>query len=418
MMVSCVLVDDSTNLDWLPYQEKNPLLLPGKSYFAKLVVEHFHSLVKHQGRHFTEGAVRSASFWITGLKRLVSSVIHRCVVCRKLRGLREIQKMADLPADRIQPAPPFTNVGVDAFGPWSIIHRRTRGGSANSKRWAILFTCLTTRAIHIEVVEEMSSNVFINAMRRFIAIRGRVNIFRSDRGTNFVGATNALHIEAINVEDDTMKNFLRGSRTVWLFNPPHSSHMGGAWERLIGVTRRILDSILAESKLKYLTHDVLVTFMAEVTSIVNHRPIVPVCTDSDNPFVLSPAVLLTQKTNSSVGTDYIGNIDAKDLLRTEWKRVICLSNMFWFRWRKEYINGLQSRRKWRTDAPNIKEGDVVLLRDKTLYRNEWPLGLVVRAFESDDGKVRKTEVRVIKDDKPSIYVRPITELVLLVSSEE
>jgi hypothetical protein len=191
--------------------------------------------------------------------------------------------------------------------------------------------------------------------------------------------------------------------------------MGGAWERLIGVTRRILDSMLLESKLKHLTHDVLVTFMAEVTSIVNHRPIVPVSTDSDNPFVLSPAVLLTQKMSSSANTDYIGDLDTKDLLRAEWKRVMCLSNTFWSRWRKEYLNSLQSRRKWRTDIPNIKEGDVVLLRDKTVHRNEWPLGLIVRAFESDDGKVRKTEVRVTKDGKPTVYVRPITELVLLVS---
>lgn len=160
---------------------------------SKLIVRWFHNRVKHKGRHFTEGAVRTAGYWITGGKRLVSSVMHSCVQCGKLRGRVEQQKMADLPADRLAPAPPFTNVGVDAFGPWSILTRRTRGGSVNSKRWAILFTCLSTRAIHIEVVEEMSSSAFINALRRFVAIRGKVKIFRSDRGTNIVGALESSH---------------------------------------------------------------------------------------------------------------------------------------------------------------------------------------------------------------------------------
>lgn len=133
--------------------------------------------------------------------------------------------MADLPTDRVEPSPPFTNVGVDAFGPWTIVSRRTRGGYANSKRWAIMFTCLVTRAVHIELVEEMSSSAFINAVIRFTSVRGKVKIFRSDRGTNFVGAVDDLKIDAINVEDGPFKNHLYNSGTVWKFNSPHSSHM-------------------------------------------------------------------------------------------------------------------------------------------------------------------------------------------------
>ena len=307
--------------------------------------------------------------------------------------------MADLPKNRVEPSPPFS-VGVDAFGPWTAVHRKTRGGVANAKRWAILFTCLSTRAIHIEVVEELSSSAFINAVRRFVAIRGKVS--------TIVGATEALQVDAINVEDDTVRNYLTNSRAVWIFNPPHASHMGGAWERLIGVTKRILDSILLESKLRYLTHDVLVTFMAEFCSIVNHRPIVPVSTDVDNPFVLSPGILLTQKTNTSDRTDAIGDLDQKDLLRAEWKRVMVFSDMFWTRWCREYLSSIQSRRKWKSDTPNIKEGDVVLIRDKSLIRSEWPMGIVT--FLNDDGKVRKTEIRVIREGQPTTYIRPVTEL--------
>ena len=105
-----------------------------------------------------------------------------------------LQQMADLPADRLQPGPPFTCVGVDAFGSWNIVTRCTKGCQANSKRWAIIFTCLTTRAIHIEVVEEMSSSPFINSLRKFVAILGSVKSFRSDQGTNFVGETDLIRL--------------------------------------------------------------------------------------------------------------------------------------------------------------------------------------------------------------------------------
>ena len=253
--------------------EKNPLLLPGKHHVSKLIVRHFHAEVQHQGRSFTEGAVRSAGFWITGGKKLVSSIIHKCVPCRKMRGQLEHQKMSDLPQDRLEVAPPFTNVGVDTFGPWTVVSRRTRGGSSSSKRWAIMFTCLVTRAVHIEVVDEMSSAAFINALRRFVALRGKVKVFRSDRGTNFIGATDDLRIDTINVEDGPVKNFLYNSGTVWIFNPPHASHMGGVWERMIGVTRKILDSMMSNASDRTFTHDVLCTFMAEVCAIINNRPI-------------------------------------------------------------------------------------------------------------------------------------------------
>ncbi|VDI29234.1 Hypothetical predicted protein [Mytilus galloprovincialis] len=143
----------------------------------------------------------------------------------------------------------------------------------------------------------MSSSAFINAVRRFAAIRGQVKIFRSDRGTNFIGAIDDLKIDSINVEDGPFNNFLYNSGTTWIFNPPHSSHMGGAWERMIGITRRILDSMLLNAAGRSLTHDVLNTLMAEVSAIVNSRPLVPVSTDPENPLILTPAMLLTQKTD-------------------------------------------------------------------------------------------------------------------------
>ena len=132
---------------YLPYPEKHRILIPGHCHLATLLVRHCHQSIFHQGRHFTEGAVRNAGYWIIGSKRLINYIIHKCVQCRKLRGKLAYQKMSDLPDDRFACAPPFSFVGVDVFGPWNIVARRTRGEMAAFKRWAVLFACQAKRAI-------------------------------------------------------------------------------------------------------------------------------------------------------------------------------------------------------------------------------------------------------------------------------
>ncbi|XP_052694839.1 uncharacterized protein LOC128173163 [Crassostrea angulata] len=394
---------------------KNPILIPGKHHIATLLVRKYHQLVQHQGRHFTEGKVRSCGFWVTGCKRLVSSLIHKCVTCRRQRGSFATQKMSDLPTDRILPGePPFTSVGVDIFGPWDVVTRRTRGVPANGKRWAALFTCLVTRAVHVEVVEEMSASSFINALKRFTAIRGQAKEYRSDRGTNFVGATDPLQIDAINVEDRQVKDFLHSRGTTWIFNPPHASHMGGAWERMIGLTRRILDNMLKDHSAQGLTHEVLTTFLAEASAIINSRPLTAVSSDPDSPFVLTPSILLTQKTD--VPTEAVCDTTAKDLFKVQWKRVQHLAKMFWDKWKKEYLHTLQARKKWHHGQRNISVGDIVLLKDVETHRNNWPLGRITATFPGKDNLVRKVEVRVSKDGKTTSYVRPVTELILLLEN--
>lgn len=395
-------------------RQKNPILIPGKNYLATLLIRHFHEKVSHQGRHLTEGALREAGYWITGGKRLVSSVIHSCVTCRKLRGKLSFQRMADLPSDRLEPGPPFSSVGVDCFGPWDVVARKTRGGQANSKRWAVLFTCLTSRAVHIEVIEEMSTSSFINALRRFVAIRGKVRVFRSDRGSNFVGSMDKLG--GINIENETVRKFLFENDSKWIFNPPHASHMGGVWERLIGVTRRILDSLLLDSRRGTLTHEVLTTFLAEVTAIINSRPLLPLSSDPQDPFPLSPSLILTHKSDSIASVTIPGNV--KDMYRAQWKMVQCLADMFWRKWRTEFLQSLQERRKWNRDQRNFQVSDVVLLRDKQSIRNYWPMGVVDTIVQSDDGNVRTVDVRVISPKGTStVYTRPINELVLLVAAD-
>lgn len=397
----------------LTEKEKHPLIIPSSSHIAKLLVRHFHEQVAHQGRHITEGAVRGAGYWIVGAKRLVSSVIHKCVTCRRLRGKMETQKMADLPKDRLIPEPPFTTVGLDVFGPWTIVTRRTRGGCAETKRWAVLFTCMTTRAVHIELIESMSTDSFINALRRFFSIRGPAKLLRSDRGTNFVGACRELGFSS---GETTVEKYLQQRGCMWIFNPPHASHMGGSWERLIGVTRRILDAMLLKTEQTRLTHEVLSTFMAEVMAIINARPLVPISTDPDCPAILTPAMLLTQKMSTVSAPD--GNFSSGQLLGKQWKHVQQLADTFWKRWKQEYLSTLQSRAKWTESRPNIKEGDVVLLKDSQVSRNEWPMGLIIKTFPSSDKKVRKVEVRTIQNGNVKVFLRPVSEIVVLLAETE
>lgn len=396
--------------------EANPLLIPGKHHIATLLIRHHHAAVKHQGRHLTEGAVRASGLWVVGAKRSISSIIHRCVTCRKLRGRTEQQLMADLPAERLQTDPPFSYVGLDVFGPWEVTARRTKGGQANSKRWAVLFTCMSTRAVHIEVIETMSSSSFINALRRFFAIRGPAKQLRSDCGSNFIGAARELKLDPPCLGETTVDDFLLDQRCSWVFNPPHSSHMGGPWERMIGIARPILNAMLLQAEHSRLTHEVLTTLMAEVTAIINARPLVPVSSDPEAPLILTPSTLLTQKFGAALPPP--GDFAKGDMFKDQWKRVQVLADTFWARWQKEYLNTLQYRQKWQLNNTNMKEEDIVLLKDKQIGRNEWPMGVIVKAFPSRDGVVRKVELKLTHHKTTKTFFRPISECILLLSPED
>lgn len=131
----------------------HPVVMPKNHYVTKLLVCRFHHQVLHQGWLLTEGEIRTGGFWVVGAKNLVRSKIRSCVICRKLRCSFGWQKMADLPEDRLQSAPPFSYVGFDTFRPWITTQRRTIGGTVNQKRWALMFTCLVSRVVHLEAIE-------------------------------------------------------------------------------------------------------------------------------------------------------------------------------------------------------------------------------------------------------------------------
>nr|XP_008107433.2 PREDICTED: uncharacterized protein LOC103278651 [Anolis carolinensis] len=394
--------------------EKHPYILPAKHHISLLLIRHYHAKIYHQGRHFTEGAVRSAGIWIVGMKRLVTKVVNDCVICKRLRAEHPHQIMADLPRDRVTIQPPFTNVGVDIFGPWEIVTRRTRGGVVNNKRWAVMFTCLSLRAVHIELVESMDSTSFIYALQRFFAIRGPVKLLRSDCGTNFKGACKDLECPERSVLDPDVQVFLKQEGCKWLFNPPHASHMGGAWERMIGIVRRILDAMLLNVTI--LTHEILITLMAEVMSIINSRPLTPISTDPEDPNVLTPATLLTFKTPE--WKDITIAAELKNIHRKQWQQVQSLANTFWKRWKREYLPLLQRRSKWEQVQENLRIGDIVLMKEKDTPRRKWPLAVITQVIPGGDHQVRKVRVKTTKTTGSRILERPITDLVLLFHRNE
>ena len=391
-----------------------PIILPKNHHISILLIRHFHEQVNHQGRHFTQGALRAGGYWIIGAKSLIYNVLSKCINCIKYRSPLQDQKMADLPSERITPSAPFTHVGVDVFGHWEIRTLKTRGGALQSKRWACLFCCFSTRAIHIEILESMDTSCFINALRRFFALRGKATNLYSDCGSNFVGTCNEFRqFYQVDSNLEKVRSFLCTQDCTWNFNPPHASHMGGVWERLIGVCRRIFDSILADCRVHKLTHESLSTFMAEIVGMVNSRPLVPVSTDPECPFNLTPNTLLTQK--PPLLFEDSAPLGSKDSLAVQWRRVQHLSNLFWSRWRKEYLPLLQHRRKWQKGKKNIKVGDIVLMKDNSLHRNSWPLGIVTQCHPSADSLVRKVDIRLGSSQK--IMSRPVHEIVFILSTE-
>ena len=153
------------------------------------------------------------------------------------------------------------------------------------------------------------------------------------------------------MDDKAIQSYLATEGCNWIFNAPHASHVGGVLERMIGVTRRILDSILADLGPIRLIHEVLTTFMAEVTAIVNARPLVPLSSDPEMPEILTPRASKSMPVNFS----------SLELYSKQWRYVQYLANMFWTRWRKEYLLTLQPRRKGQHETRNLEEGDLVLL---------------------------------------------------------
>ena len=195
----------------LPHTLKNPVILPKSSHISSLIISHVHERTHHSARGITLNELHSSGYWIVSGNAMVRQFISKCVTCRHLRGSQGEQKKADFPKSRIEPAPPFTYCGVDFFGPWHIQRGRTV-----MKRYRALFTCLASRAVHIEVADSLETDSFINALRRFICRWGSVREIRCDRGTNFIGAEPDLKKAIEEMDDQEIKEELLKKTSIGL----------------------------------------------------------------------------------------------------------------------------------------------------------------------------------------------------------
>ena len=203
--------------------------------------------------------------------------------------------MADLPLERTREVAPFTYCGVDVFGPY-----RIKEGRKVHKRWCSLFTCFSSRAVHLETTYKMDTDSCISALRRFLATRGKVRTIRSDGGTNFVGASNELKKAWKEMDHTKIHTFLQSESCDWItweWNPPEASHMGGVWERQIRTVRTILSSLL-KSHDEVLNDEGFHTLIKEVECIVNSRPLSPEDVNDPSSEVITPNHLLTLKSKA------------------------------------------------------------------------------------------------------------------------
>ena len=399
-------------------EEKCPVVIPKRTNTSILIIREAHQEVAHCGRCITLNKIRDNGYWVIGAHSAVRGYIDRCRTCRELRGKVSEQKMADLPDERVTPSPPFTHCGCDMVGPFII-----KEGRKELKRYGCLFTCMSSRAVHIECTSDLSADTFIQALRRFIGRRGKVTSIRSDNGTNFVGAEKELQKCLEEMDDSKVHEFLLSEGCDWISwkkNPPSASHMGGVWERQIRSIRTILTALMKRHS-AILNDESFRTLMVEAEAIINSRPLtVENLSDPAGPAPLSPIQLLTFKSNVIFPPP--GDFARNDLyVRRHYRRVQFLANQFWSRWRTEYLSSLQERQKWGSERRNLCVGDVVLIKDSEVFtkRNGWPIARVEEVFPSDDGLVRKVKLKVgnKQADKSCYLVRPVAKLVLLVECD-
>ena len=388
----------------LPYDHVYPPILPGRHKLARLIITAFHQELNHVGTDFLLAYLQHY-IWLTGGREAVKKVRRECRVCKKERAKPGEQQMGDLPHSRLEfGVPPFTNTACDLFGPIEVGLPRNR----SAKRWGVLFTCLVTRAVYLDIVPSLSSGDFLLALRRFIGIYGKPKRIHSDNGTNFVGGERELREEAEKLYgEEELASFFKEKSIEWTFQPPRAPHFGGAHESLVKSTKRALYRALDEEKGKFRhpTEDLLKTLLFEVAGLLNTRPLTYTSSDPTDFRPLTPNDFMNRPPVADVPA---GEFDSS-LPRDHYRYVQKMLNIFWDMWKSSYLQSLSSRKKWRTEQPNFQVGSVVMEIDKTLKRGEWNIGHVVRVYPGEDGLVRAVDVEL-----PSgIFRRAIHRLCLL-----
>ena len=302
----------------LPSFVKSPYLLDPNHSFTKLLIQHHHELLGHQGQETIVNEIRQ-KYWILKLKTLVKKICRNCQNCKIQHCKPVIPQMGLLPSFRITPqSKPFVFTGLDFFGPFYVKVRRVK-----EKVYGVIFTCMTTRAIHVETSSSLSTDSAIMAIRRFVSRRGKPNSIFSDNATNFRGADRELKEAIQGFDQNQIQCKLSANGINWVFNPPGAPHFGGSWERLI---RTVKTALRATLKGRITTLEVFQTLMVEAEHIVNSRPLTEVSCDVNDPNALTPNNFLIP--NAGVVCSPGCFTDNKACLRKQWKQTQRLVDYF------------------------------------------------------------------------------------------
>lgn len=384
--------------DNLTLDEQNPMILSPKGELAPLIIREAHLKTLHGGVQLVLQTIRQ-HFWIFQSRRLARSIINKCTKCFRYNAKLSSQLMAPLPSLRTMPNKAFTSCGVDYFGPVGVSSKTGRFPTI-TKGYGCVFVCFSTRAIHLELVSDASTTQFIQALRRFTSRRGPVTNMLSDNGTNFVGANN--YLQQIYDKNQKTNEISKTFEIKWRFITPNAPHHGGLHEAAVKSVKYHLKRVIGAQNL---TFEEYATLLCQVEACVNSRPIQAISDDPNDLNALTPAHFL-------IGQPLIALVEPRDLkeVRTSylkrWEMVQQMHQHFWDRWHKEYLTNLSQHPKWQKQEANLRENELVLLKEDHLPPSQWSLGRIIETFPGKDNLVRSVKVKT----SHGTYNRPITKL--------
>jgi hypothetical protein len=390
---------------------KHPLILPHNHKLTKLVVFDAHEAHFHAQTERTLYELR-ASFWVIKGRRTVRGVVGSCLECRKRHAKPMAPEMAPLPACRVIPfLPPFSQIGVDYFGPLNVTI-----GRGTQKRYGVLYTCLATRALNIEIADSLDRDSCMMAWRRHISLRGSPKDVWSDNGTNLAACEKELKegLERL-AEDGKWIGDMADRGVNWYFSPPSAPHFGGSWESMVKSAKAALKVVLGCTTVK---EEVLRTIMAEVVAILNARPLTHLSVDPEDESPLTPNHFLLGRAHPHIPPDLFDETGV--LSHRRWRQAQELIERFWRRWMIEYVPALTERNKWTRKNRNVQVGDLVLIVDQNAPRGTWLTGTVSRLLTAKTTLPKKEQVvrTVWVKTATGEYRRPVVKLCLLRRAED
>jgi hypothetical protein len=280
------------------------------------------------------------------------------------------------------------------------------------KLYVILFTCLSTRAVHLEYSFEMTTSSLINAIKRCFSKVGIARTLWSDNGTQLTAAAKDLRMlyKHLNVAQIQKCLLEMPERVNWCFSTPAASWQGGAFERLVGSTKKALNATMENHQV---TYEEFRTLLGRAEAIINSRPLIACSEDVRDPTPVTPSHLTLGRSLVSL-PDHHANFIPPDPkkpqeIRFQWRDRAKLANTFWDSFHKHYLTSLQEMSKWMVEGKAPKIGDVVLVKvDNQKNRFNWPLATIVEVYPSPkDGLVRVVGVRardaILKRDIKALY---------------